>query len=271
MPENLVADPVSATAARDVVALFDIDGTLIRAGDPAHRAAFDHALASVFAVPATLDGVPLAGRLDREIARLALAPHGIGPVAVEARLDELVTVMGGHYAAAVGRGDRLDHLLPGVAATASALRAAGVALAVVTGSARPVARAKLAAAHLDGLFPVGAYGDEADDRAELVRRGIAGAEAHYGRPFPPARAIVIGDTPLDVRAARTAGTRALAVCTGAAARTALEEAHPDAVLDDLADAEQVLQVVLDGDGPAGSRPARVDHRPGGQPARSPDQ
>lgn len=266
-----MADPVATTPTRDVVALFDIDGTLIRAGDPAHRAAFDHALASVFAVPATLDGVPLAGRLDREIARLALAPHGVDPVAVEAGLDELVSVMGGHYAAAVGRGDRLGHLLPGVTEAVSALRAAGIALAVVTGSARPVARAKLAAAHLDELFPVGAYGDEADDRAELVRLGIAGAEAHYGRRFPPPRAIVIGDTPLDVRAARIAGVRALAVCTGAVPRAALEDAYPDAVLDDLADTERVLRVVLDGDGPAGPRPARVVHRSGDRPTRSEDQ
>lgn len=243
----MATSPVD-TSASDVVALFDIDGTLIRAGDPAHRAAFDHALVSVYEVPATLDGVPLAGMLDRQIARLALTPHGLGPSEVDAGLDRLVAVMGDHYGAAVGRGDRVGHLLPGVAEAASALRAAGVALAVVTGNARPIARAKLAAAHLDRLFPVGAYGDEADDRASLVRIGMAVAEAHYGRRFPSARAIVVGDTALDVRAARAAGARALAVCTGAAPRAALERAGADTVLDDLADTERVLRVVLGGIG-----------------------
>jgi phosphoglycolate phosphatase len=230
---------------RHALALFDIDGTLIRAGDPDHRAAFDHALAAVYGVPATLDGVPLGGMLDRQIARLALEGHDLDPAVTEAKLEALVEAMAEHYEAAVARGDRVDHLLPGVTEAATALAAAGVGLGVVTGTAGRVARAKLHAAHLDALLPVGAYGDEADARADLVALAIERAAAHYARPFGPATTVVIGDTPLDVAAAREAGARAVGVATGKVSRRVLAEAGPDAVLDDLADRAAVVAAVLD--------------------------
>lgn len=235
---------MTAGPGEGVLALFDIDGTLLRAGDAAHRAAFDHALQEVYRVPATIDGVPLAGMLDRSIARLALANQGVEDATADAGLDRLVSVMGQHYVAAVPPGARVDRLLPGVVAVARALHRAGVALAVVTGTAQPVARAKLAAAHLGELFPTGAYGDEADDRADLVARGVVAAARFYGHAFEPRRAVVIGDTPLDVSAARGAGTRVVAVASGAATREALVEARPDVLLDDLSDVDAVVAAVV---------------------------
>ena len=235
---------MTAGPGEGVLALFDIDGTLLIAGDPAHRAAFDHALQTVYRVPATVDGVPLAGMLDRSIARQALANQGVGAGAADARLDEMVATMGDHYTAAVPPGAHIERLLPGVVEAAAALRAAGVALAVVTGTARPVARAKLEAAHLADLFPTGAYGDEADNRADLVGHGIAAAERFYDRPFDPGRAVVIGDTPRDVEAARGAGTRVVGVATGAVSRAVLAAARPDVLLDDLADWAAVVAAVV---------------------------
>lgn len=230
--------------AEGVLALFDIDGTLIRAGDPAHRLAFDHALVTVYGVPATLDGLSLAGMLDRQIARLALRPFDIEPGAIDAGLPELVRVMGDHYRTLVGPGERHDHLLPGLPDAACALAEAGVALAVVTGSAAPVARAKLEAAGLARLFPIGAYGDQADHRGELVRLGLTQAQRHFARPFDAARAVVVGDTPKDIAAARDAGTRVLAVATGVVSRDALAAAAPDTLLDDLSEIAAVMGAIL---------------------------
>jgi phosphoglycolate phosphatase len=243
----MVDDDTSRAAARPgraVLALFDIDGTLIRAGDPDHRAAFDHALTAVYGVPATLDGVPLGGMLDRQIARLALEGHDLDRSATEAGLDALVDAMAEHYVAAVARGDRVEHLLPGVARAAAALAEAGVALGVVTGTARRVARAKLHAAHLDDLFPVGAYGDEADERADLVALAIDRAAAHFARPFAPETRVVIGDTTLDVAAARGVGAKAVAVATGRVTRAALAATDPDGLIDDMSDAAATVTVVL---------------------------
>ena len=229
-----------------VAVLCDIDGTLLRAGDPDHRAAFDEALAAVHGVPATLDGVPLAGRLELGIARAALAPFGISAEDSDARFPEVVAVMAERYAARVAPGSRTERLLPGLPDVLEALVAAGASLAAVTGNAEPVARHKLAAAGLDHLLPCGAYGDATDDRGELVRLGLAAVAAHSGRDHDPATAVVLGDTPRDVAAARDAGCRAVAVATGAAARDALAATDPDVLLDDLSRVDAVVRAVLGG-------------------------
>ena len=78
--------------------LFDIDGTIIRAGDPAHRAAMEHAMAEVHGTSSTIDGLPLGGRLDRQIVRDALARDGVEPAVVDASLDDLLARTSRRYA-----------------------------------------------------------------------------------------------------------------------------------------------------------------------------
>ena len=57
--------------------LFDIDGTILIAGDRHHGAAFTHAFEQVYGRPVTLEGVPLAGMLDAQIARILFERHGL--------------------------------------------------------------------------------------------------------------------------------------------------------------------------------------------------
>lgn len=223
--------------------LFDIDGTLLRAGDPAHKAAFVTALQQVYGYPATLDGVPLAGMLDSQIARLALASHGLAASDVDARLVEAAALMGEAYAAAVSVGSRVHHLLPGTVALAEHLRDAGFALGVLTGNVRAVARAKLAAAGIDTLLPIGAYGDTAQERAHLVEMALLDAELHYKTVFPLERTVLIGDTPRDIEAARAGGVRVVAVATGQSTVEQLAACSPDAVFPDLASTQAVLATI----------------------------
>ena len=234
---------MSRVPADRVLVLFDIDGTLVRAGDPAHHDAFDAALVAVFGVDATIAGVPLAGRLDHQIARDALTTAGVDDAAIDAGLPDLVAHMGAGYADVVAPGARVARRLPGVPATLERLRDAGVALGVVTGNAEPVGRAKLAAAGIDHLLPFGGWGDHPVDRAGLVEVARIAAEQHHGRSFALTSTWVVGDTTLDVAAAHAAGARSLAVPTGPVGRDALAAAAPDVLLDDLADADAVLAVV----------------------------
>jgi len=223
--------------------LFDIDGTLLRAGDRAHQAAFVRAMQEVYGVQATLDGVPLAGMLDSQIARLALERHGLSTAEIDARLAEMVARMGEHYAAAVARDSRVEYLLPGVVAVAERLRDEGFALGVLTGNARAVARAKLEAAGVAHLFPIGAYGDSARERGHLVEAGKREAWEHYRASFDGPRAILVGDTPRDIEAARAAGARVLAVATGRYGVDDLAAHAPDAVLPNLSDVEAATAAI----------------------------
>jgi phosphoglycolate phosphatase-like HAD superfamily hydrolase len=120
---------------------------------------------------------------------------------------------------------------------------------VLTGNIRPVAEVKLTALGLrDGLdLCIGAYGDDHEDRAELVQVARRRAAAVHGRSvsdFAGAATVVIGDTPLDVSAALSAGARAVGVATGSYPAADLIAAGAHAVLPDLTDTSAVLRALM---------------------------
>lgn len=220
------------------LALFDIDGTLLVAGDPDHIPCLTEALTEVFGRPVTLDGVPLGGNQERAIAREAARRAGIDDAEIDARLDDVMAGLGRRFLERVG--DRTDRLLPGVPSSVAALADAGWELGVLSGGARAVSTAKLAAAGIDGWFPYGAFGDEHEDRAALVPVALANGRDHHGEDIPPERVVLVGDTPRDVDAARRAGCGVVAVATGRFGVDELAAHDPDAVLADLADPDALV-------------------------------
>ncbi|HET7036532.1 MAG TPA: haloacid dehalogenase-like hydrolase [Thermomicrobiaceae bacterium] len=223
--------------------LFDIDGTLLRAGDPDHQLAFVEAMQQVYGLPATLDGVPLAGMLDAQIARLALGRHGLAEAEIDARLAEMVALMGERYAAKVARDSRIERLLPGVVGTLERLQGDGFALGVLTGNVRSVAHAKLAAAGIRRFFATGAFGDSARERGHLVEAAQTAAAEVFHQEFPGALTVLVGDTPRDIAAARHGGALVIAVATGRYDPAQLAAAQPDAVFPDLSDVAAVAATV----------------------------
>jgi phosphoglycolate phosphatase-like HAD superfamily hydrolase len=121
--------------------------------------------------------------------------------------------------------------------------------AVLTGNVRPLAEVKLAALGLrNGLdLCIGAYGDDHEERTELVHVARRRAAAVHGRlpgDFDGTATVVVGDTPLDVEAALEAGARAVGVATGRYAAADLVAAGADAVLPDLTDTRLVMDTLL---------------------------
>jgi phosphoglycolate phosphatase-like HAD superfamily hydrolase len=88
-------------------------------------------------------------------------------------------------------------------------------LGLVTGNYAAIARLKLRRAGIGHWFDaaIGAFGSDAEDRAELpaIARRRAGEP---GAPYPRERTIVIGDTPRDIACAHADGARSVAVATG---------------------------------------------------------
>lgn len=238
-------------ANSQILAVFDLDGTLLRAPDPVHVAGFDHALRAVFGTEASVGSLPKSGRLDRDLAREALRSMGLAPPSAATgdgdgwsrQLDQVMAVMGRYYRLRVREGDRTEWVLAGVSELLRKLHAAGIATAVATGSARLVGETKLAAAGLTDHFPAGAYGDEAVDRPDLLRRALRHGTEIYGRRFLAANAVVIGDAPVDIEAAREIGARVVAVSSGRFGTDALEEHGPDALFPDLANVDNVIRAI----------------------------
>ena len=120
---------------------------------------------------------------------------------------------------------------------------------VLTGNIRSVAEVKLAALGLREWLDlcIGAYGDDHEDRTELVHVARRRAAAVHGRSaaeFGGTATVVIGDTPLDIAAALAAGARAVGVATGSYSTDDLAMAGADAVLPDLTDTAAVLRALL---------------------------
>jgi phosphoglycolate phosphatase-like HAD superfamily hydrolase len=223
--------------------LWDIDGTLVDSAGLGLRS-FEEAFERVTGRPP--EGmVPFAGRTDLEIALDLLEAAGI-----EAG-DGLLESFGQALADALKRKSTLlrerGRALPGARAALERLgREPRVLQSLLTGNIEPNAFVKLAAFGLDREldFEIGAYGSDHRMRGELVAIARAKTKRKHGIDVPPDRVVLVGDTPLDVAAAREGGARAIGVATGPYDAAALLEAGADAVLSDLSDSEVVVDAVL---------------------------
>jgi phosphoglycolate phosphatase-like HAD superfamily hydrolase len=97
------------------------------------------------------------------------------------------------------------------------------------------ARTKLAPGNLNRFFVFGAYGSDSPDRAELTEVAIAKASALHGVSPDPDEVYVVGDTPLDMAAAKKCGAVAVGVASGHFPADQLTRAEADFVLASLED------------------------------------
>ena len=233
--------------AEPAVVLWDIDGTLLRAGDPDHIGGLADALSEHAGRAVSLDGIPLGGNIERRICRMALTASGVAEPH-DAIIDAAIATLGTRYVANVA--DRTDRILPGVIDALAACASAGMYQGVLTGGARAIARHKLMVSGLERFLPFGAYGDEAEERHELVDHALDDAARVSGAPVDRSLVVVVGDTPFDVSAARFAGVAVVAVATGRWSFTDLDASGPDTTLTDLIDPAMVVDAIT-----AATRPA----------------
>lgn len=222
--------------------LFDVDMTLLYSGG-AGSLAMDRALYDLFAIRDGFRSIEFSGRTDTAILRDALAQHALLDGSFPDVLERFKDAYLRHLATTLVE-VREGRVMPGVPELLPALDARdGVRLGLATGNFRHAAMMKLAHYGLERFFPDGGFGEDSEDRAEVVElaiRRLAGAA-------PPAgdRIYVVGDTPLDIAAARANGVRSLAVATGRHFLDELAEAGADLVFKDLSDTQAVLSAVLD--------------------------
>ena len=230
-----------AHAASDVLVLWDVDGTLVHTagyGGGVFESAILHVLGAP--VPSRLS---LSGKTDRQIAQEYLALAGAPDHAHVPAVLERITV---DLAAAEESLARDGGAFPGVEAALSALATRGATQTLLTGNVPENAAVKVAAFGLDRYLDLaaGSYGHEHDDRARLLPVAWERQRALYGREFAPERTWIIGDTPNDLRCARSGGARCLLVATGSFDVAALTGLGADAVMADLSDTGAVVDLIV---------------------------
>lgn len=227
--------------------LWDIDGTLVQAGEVGRDIFTEAFQAVVGRAPdeVAARALVMAGRTDPEIALEFLTAHEIaeGALHLPAFSEALVTALAAKAALIRERG----RALPGAREALAALgRTEGVVQSLLTGNLQPNALLKLASFGLDGYldFEVGGFGSDHHHRPSLVEVARAKAEAKYGTGFVGRATVLVGDTPLDVAAGRAGGARVVAVATGPFRADELRTTEADAVLEDLQDTDATLAAIL---------------------------
>jgi phosphoglycolate phosphatase len=224
------------------VVLFDIDGTLIGLGTDVHKAAFAHAFLEVYGVEASLDGIRAAGRTDTWLLFEPLRELRMTDREIAARLPEAFAAMCSYMD--VHLGDLRDRVLPGVRELLKELDARGAVVGLLTGNLEAIALAKMRKAGLEGCFEFGAFGEESATRSELVPVALRKASLVAGQTVLPGQAVIVGDTPLDVEAARAHGVRSCGVTSGPFGEDELREAGADLVLASLEPGDETADAIL---------------------------
>jgi phosphoglycolate phosphatase len=223
--------------------LFDVDGTLIARGDPDHLAAIDAGLLASFPnVKVSVKDIDFDGKVDRQIMRELLR---LAEIDREVDLALLLTILessAADYRRSWERRSGGDaDLLPGVRVLIERLAQDDrFALGLLTGGIRGIVEAKLERLGLEHYFPIGAFGDEVDARADLLPLALTRAFDHYSVRFETQGVVVVGDTPHDIAAAHAGGAACVAVATGRFSQSELRATGADAVLADLSVTSSVV-------------------------------
>jgi len=229
-------------AARALLVLWDIDGTLLLRASVAHVRAVWAALAEVHGVDGEgFKGPGVAGMTDAQISRAILAGMGVEAAAIDEHAARVVERVGQLYAP----DDLRDHVSPGLDGLLAELHDRDdVIQSLVTGNYEAVARRKLDAAGLGRWFDPrwgGGFGSDDEDRDRLpaiARARAAAALSPDREPWDRDRTVIVGDTPRDIACARADRVHVVAVTTGSHDRHDLADA--DAVVDDAGELREAL-------------------------------
>jgi phosphoglycolate phosphatase-like HAD superfamily hydrolase len=217
--------------AKPIVALFDVDETLVHTGGAGARG-WNAAFEKVYGRSADIGQHTSAGETDPQVARETFqGVFGREPVGDE--LDPLYAQYLLSMSDDIWKSAQY-RMLSGADQVLQRLVDARVILGIVSGAMEGAARTKLMPANLNRFFLFGAYGSDSPDRPELTRIAIEkAARLHVG--LSPEEVFVVGDTPLDIAAAHEAGAVSVGVATGKYSQGELEAAGAMHVLESLED------------------------------------
>jgi len=242
----MINTPASIVAhLPNTLILWDVDHTLIENGGVSketYALAFELLTGRAPSVRPDTDG-----RTDFEIMHELLSANSVDTekyVEIGQFEDALVEAMERNVSQLPQRG----HILPGAITALTVLSIIPtVVQSVLTGNIASNARVKLRTFGLDKLVDlnVGGFGSDDTIRSNLVNTARRKTLKKYGMTFDRSSTILIGDTPLDIKAARDGGAKMIAVATGVYSTSQLLEAGADVTLDSLADFDRFMAALVE--------------------------
>ncbi len=187
--------------------LFDIDGTLMEES-PTHTASFNYVCQSIYGVQTDIDSFPRHGMTDTGILYGLLKKENVEDEQIRNGLKKAFLSMVEYVSANLKSEDY--KLLDNVTPVLEKLHKSEYSLGILTGNLQAIASIRLEKSGISSYFVAGGYGDDSRVRSELVNHAIQ----RFGKSIERENIYLIGDTPLDIRAARDASVNAIGVATG---------------------------------------------------------
>lgn len=216
------------------VILFDIDGTLLTVDSKYNRSHLRRILDELEIDYPDMETDSFSGRTDHDIFTSFLVNHDY-----DEELYQEFKIRYLHYlqnvlmnkTEQVKRHDHIDEAL-------DFFFNGDFICGLLTGNYPQAAHIKLKAADIHRDFTFGAFGEFEKDRNQLPHLALKEIEKKYD--FTPSADcfLILGDTPRDIKCAKNAGMKCVAVTTGKFDREELEAHEPDLVIDSLAEPEK---------------------------------
>jgi phosphoglycolate phosphatase len=213
----------------DKLYLFDIDGTLIHAGKTPSLV-FADTISTVIGEPVFFPKGIFFGRTDMFIIKemLKRTNRPLSDGYYDQIRDHFVEKMKTLFP-----GSSDGYIIPGAKKFLDRLQKdSSVTRVLVTGNFRETAYVKLTHFGLHEYFTTGGFGDDAEDRPELVRQAVFNATRFYKKTFTPENITVIGDTIHDIQSAHYWGYRSVAV-SWIRDKDELLKAQPDILIENF--------------------------------------
>lgn len=231
------------------VATFDLDHTLVKRrtpnSDTLKIVAINHALEKAFGFKDVHYmkhiGAELYGMTDRSIMRQVLANLGIGADIIETKLDSLFSEIFAYFESNLPSHQDGEYIaLPGVQIFLDKLKTTGVRCGIATGNYEVFSRWKLDSVGLRDYFDFGGYGEDGDERAQIIKAALKRSEMNSGDI-----GCHFGDTVSDIESAKINSMLAVAISVNAGGKFVSEElaaAGPDLVLESYQEFDKVAEL-----------------------------
>lgn len=206
---------------------FDIDGTLIRRnrqdGLSLKSRSFNYAIETVFDLEnidyTAMLGKRIYGLTDKKVLKMTLSELGIPEGRYYENEEELFAAVNEYFEEHRSQDGIPDYVpLTGILEFLEFLRSENVRLGLMTGNIKTHSRWKLTDAGFDSFFTTGAYGEDAENRDEILSIAI-----ERNADIPVSQICHFGDSPLDLDAARRCNIRGIAVSDKGGGTHSVEE------------------------------------------------
>jgi len=222
--------------------LFDIDGTLLKAGGIVREAMGD-ALEEVFDTKGAIIDASFIGATDLGVVHDLMGRKGFKTDVINSRFPRLLEIYGRVLKEKLSTWDKFT-LCPGVPEVLDKLKLDGALLGLVTGNCQVGAMVKLERGGLGRYFSFGAFGDETSDRSRICRLAHERGEREAGCSIPKDDVILVGDSPNDIKAGKGYGIKILAVSSGWIGEEELEKLEPTWLCPDLGNVDEIAGLLL---------------------------